>query len=328
MIHRKFVNLEPLKFEKKQSIFAFILSFVFIFVLIAMVIQPDKYIGVSLNALLVWATVVLPAIFPFLLYTRFLTQLGLVDLIAKAISPITKFLFHTDGISAYVYVVSIISGYPVGAKLIADLYEDGRMNHGNALRTMTYCANCGPMFIIGTVGIGMFFSATVGYFILISHMMGAVINGLVFRNYKLADTSSFPQKNKGVHDDNFLYNTSISACNSMLIVGTYIVIFFILIEFISSFFYHGQTNIIFSLMNGFLEITHGCQDLSRLPISLNLKAILGTLIITFGGLSTTFQSLSFLKKMKFSTPFFLFIKFTHAIFSTLICVFLLLLFPL
>lgn len=327
MINRKFVNLTPVLFEKKQSIFSFLLSFLLIFVVIAMVINPERYIVVCLNALLIWSTVVLPAIFPFLLYSRFLTKLGIVDLISKAISPITKFLFNTDGISAYVYVVSVISGYPVGAKLISDLYADGRLNHGNAVRTMTYCANSGPMFVIGTVGIGMFISANAGYIILISHLIGAIVNGIVFRKYKLSDKATLPMQNKEQDDDNFLYSTAISACNSMLIVGSYIVVFFILIEFLSSCFFAEQTSVFASLFNGFFEITHGCQDLSLLETSLNLKVILATFIITFGGLSTMLQSLSFLKKMKFSTSFFIFIKLTHAVFSTIISIFLILLFP-
>lgn len=289
-----------------------------------MIVQPEKYIAVSLNSLLIWATVVLPAIFPFLLYSKFLTKLGVVDIFAKMISPITKFLFNTDGISAYIYLVSIISGYPVGAKLTADLYADGRINRGNAIRTITYSANSGPMFILGTVGIGMFASHTAGYIILISHFLGAIVNGIVYRKYKLNDLTCEQKKDATQNDNKYLYTTALSSCNSMLIVGTYIVVFFILIEFFSSFYL--SNNIFSAIFNGLFEITHGCQDLSFLNISISLKAIFATFLITFGGFSTTMQSLAFLKKMKFSTPFFILFKLTHAIFSTIICVLLVLIF--
>ena len=324
MISKTFVKSGVVKKEKKITLFSFILSILLIFVITAMVIRPEKYIAVSLNSLLVWSTVVLPAIFPFLLYSKFLTKLGIVDFFARAISPITKFLFHTEGISAYIYLVSIISGYPVGAKLTADLYEDGRMTRGNALRTITYSANSGPMFIVGTVGIGMFVYPPAGYVILISHLIGAIINGIVYRNYKRNDVTRKETKDKDQTDDDYLYSTAISSCNSMLVVGTYIVVFFILIEFLSSFFV--SNNVYSAIFNGLLEITHGCQDLSLLNISMSVKIILATFLISFGGLSTTMQSLAFLKKMKFSTSFFILTKFTHAVFSTIICVLILLVF--
>lgn len=326
MTENIFVKPSALKKEKKLSAFSFLISMLVIFVIIAMIVNPEKYIAVSLNSLLVWATVVLPAIFPFLLYSKFLTRLGIVDFFARLISPITKYLFNTDGISAYIYLISIISGYPVGAKLTTDLYADGRINRGSALRTMTYCANSGPMFILGTVGIGMFASVKAGYVILISHFFGAILNGIVYRKYRLNDQTFKQKKDSEQTCENFLYSTAISSCNSMLIVGTYIVVFFILIEFFSSFY---LSNSIYSaIFNGLLEITHGCQDLSFLNISMSIKTILATFIITFGGVSTTMQSLAFLKKMKFSTPFFILLKFTHALFSTIICVLLVLIFKL
>jgi sporulation integral membrane protein YlbJ len=303
--------------SKKQGFLYFLLSILFVFVVIAMVVKPQQYIAVSLTALLVWSTVVLPAIFPFLLYAKFLTRLGLVDTCAKAISPITKKLFNTSGISAYIYLASMISGYPVGAKLVSDMYADGRMDRGNALRTITYCATSGPMFVLGTVGIGLFLSQKAGYIMLFCHFAGAFLNGLLYRNYKLNDTTQLPTTHKEWTHENFLYETAISSCNSMLIVGTYIVFFFILIEFLKGIFV--PNNLPFAVLGGILEITHGCQDLSNLPISLGLKTVIATFIISFGGISTLVQSLAFLKKMKFSTSFFVLAKLTHALLATAIC---------
>lgn len=312
--------------KQKKTLFNYVISLFLLSIILAMLFYPEKYITVALNSLLVWATVVLPAIFPFLLYAKFLTKFELIDFFSKKISPVTKVLFNTDGVSAFIYLVSIISGYPIGAKLTADFFNDGRISRGNAFRTITYCANSGPMFIIGTVGIGMFLSKTAGYVILISHILGAVLNGVLYRKYKINDNFYNKISNKKESDDDFLYQTAISSCNSMLIVGTYIVVFFILIEFLSTFLI--ANNSLTAVFNGLFEITHGCQDLSILSISLNLKTILATFVITFGGLSTILQSLAFLKKMKLSISFFVLIKFTHAIFSTIICFLILIFFKL
>lgn len=316
------------KFIKKTSFINVLMSLLFIFVLAGMVINPKHYIILTLNAILIWATVVLPGIFPFLIYSKLLTHFGFVDFFSKILSPITKFLFNTDGNVAYIYLMSILSGYPIGAKLVSDLYLDGRINKGCAYRAVAFCSNSGPMFILGSVGIGMLFSKLAGYIILISHFVGAIINGLLFRKYKLNDTTQNEKTNKEQTDDNFLYSTALSSTTAMLVVGAYIVLFFILIEFLNIALNIDPSTVFGSVFNGIFEITRGCKDISTLSISLSLKTILCCGIISFGGFSTAIQSLAFLKKAKISTWYFILQKFTHGIISTIICSLILLFVPL
>ena len=303
---------------KKLSLYAILLSILLFFVILSMVVNPEKYIAVTLNSILIWATVVLPSIFPFLVYTKFLTKLKLVDHFANLCTPITRFLFNTDGLSSYIYIMSIMSGYPVGAKLTTDLYLEGKIDRGTAHRTICFCTNCGPMFIIGTVGVGLLLSKQAGYIILIAHLLGAIINGIVYRNYHKNDKKILKANIEQSSTDNFLSETAISSANSMFIVGTYIIVFFILIEFLNRLFSMNNTTILNALFNGFLEITHGAKDIALLPISMNFKIILSTAILSFGGIATAFQSFAFIKKIEYSFKFFFLQKLTHCIFSTII----------
>jgi sporulation integral membrane protein YlbJ len=325
MILKKVVNLNGLKTGKKKISFNFVLALVFVFITFAMVFDPEKYINVSLTALLVFATVILPAIFPFLIFSKFLTKFGVVDFFSRIITPITRFLFKTNGVGAYVFTISVISGYPVGAKITSDLFEEGRIDRANAIKIMTFSACSGPMFILGTVGIGMFLSATAGYIMLVSHILGAILNGVLYRNIFKGENKLEKIKSPQLSDDEFLSKTALSSANSMMIVGTYILLFFVIIEFFTSLFAL-TPGVLSVLLSGFLEITRACQELSILNISLCLKTVLATFIITFGGLSTLVQSMAFLKKMKFPTTFLILLKLTHALFSTIICFLLLLIF--
>ena len=309
--HKRKINIKLL--------FSFLLSMLIFCVLIAMVTKPEIYTQVALNSILVWATVLLPTLLPFLLYTKFLSALGFIEPISKLFSPITKKLYNTSGISSFVYLISIMSGYPVGAKLTTDLYLDGRLNRGEAKRTITYCANCGPMFIIGTVGVGFLTNKYVGYIMLISHFLGAIINGLIYRKYALKDNFKFEPKHSMQNNQDFLSSTVTSAVNSMFVVGCFVLIFFVLIEFLNSMLNITTPTIVGSIFNGLLEITHGCKDVSLLNISTQLKSILCCFILSFGGLATAMQSITFLKKINLSFGMFLLIKLTHTLFSTLIC---------
>ena len=163
---------------KKYSI---ILSIFVVFVIINMVIFPDLYISQTLNGITAWAFNVLPSVLPFIFLTKVLSQLGTVEKFSNIFSMPCEKLFKAHAVSSYVFLMSIISGYPVGAKMTADLYESGKITKNDAFKMTSFCSTSGPMFIIGAVGIGMLKNATFGYIIMISHIIGALLNGLLYR---------------------------------------------------------------------------------------------------------------------------------------------------
>lgn len=302
-----------------KVIYSVLLSLSIFCLLVAMVAQPQVYMNQALNALIVWATVLLPSLFPFILYTKFLSSLGMIEPISKLFSNVTSKLYNVSGISSFVYLMSIMSGYPVGAKLTTDLYMEGKINRGEAQRIITFCANCGPMFLVGTVGVGLLANKTAGYIMLVSHLLGALLNGLIFRKYNLNDKTTLPQKNTSSTNEDVLSKNVISSANSMFVVGAYVVIFFVLIQFLNTILPINQSSTFGALFNGFFEITHGCKDIANLAFATNWKTVLCCFVASFGGLATAMQSITFLKKLNMKFSFFLLFKLTHAILSTVIC---------
>ncbi|MGI6697929.1 MAG: nucleoside recognition domain-containing protein [Clostridia bacterium] len=62
-----------------------------------------------------------PHCFPFSSAQSFLIGLGVIDFIGTLLEPVMRPLFKTPGQSAFVFVMSITSGYPVGVKLTCGL---------------------------------------------------------------------------------------------------------------------------------------------------------------------------------------------------------------
>lgn len=318
---------------KKQQYF---LSFLIIAFIVLFVIDPKNNIDATLNGIIVWGTSLLPALFPFFFFTKILTELGFVEKISRYLAPITNKLYNTPGISAYVYVMSILSGYPVGAKITSDLYENKLISYGQACRITTFTSTSGPLFIIGTVGIGMFLNKYIGLAILISHFIGALINGLFYRNYYVKkEKQSSPVFNlNSAPKENMLEVAMYNSIKSILIIGGYIALFFMIITMLNNFnllsginyilaqllnLFHLPAQIAPSISNGLIEITKGCLDLSLISTQPKVSAVIATFIISFGGFSIHMQALTFLKKFKINVGFYLLQKTTHAIISTLLC---------
>lgn len=52
--------------------------------------------------------------------------------------------------------MGIISGYPIGAKIVTEFRKNGDCSRAEAERLLAFTNNSGPLFIIGTVGVSMF----------------------------------------------------------------------------------------------------------------------------------------------------------------------------
>ena len=59
-------------------------------------------------------------------------------------------IFNIPGEGAFPFVMGIISGYPMGAKIISKFKQQGICTNEEAERMLSFTNNSGPLFIIGT----------------------------------------------------------------------------------------------------------------------------------------------------------------------------------
>ncbi len=173
--------------SQNQNFVGTILTLLAAFFLVCMIAQPDKFIKQSLDGISAWAFNVLPSVLPFMFFTKLLSSLNIIQKLTRPLAPFSSALFKTSPISVYAFTMAILSGYPVGSKMVADLYMQGQITKEESFKMTSFCSTSGPMFIVGAVGIGMFKNSTVGYILFISHVLGAILNGIIFRNLKIED---------------------------------------------------------------------------------------------------------------------------------------------
>ena len=125
-----------------------------------MLIFPQVTLDGASEGLRLWFQNVLPAQFPFMICILLLLKNGLGS---------------GSGSVPSVFLTGILSGYPGGAKSIEVLYRQGQISAKRLQWLMSFCNNSGPLFMVGTIGIGIFGSAAIGYRILITHLLSAVL---------------------------------------------------------------------------------------------------------------------------------------------------------
>lgn len=316
-----------------------ILPFSFLFFTIFLLIYSKSNIIAVKSGLSLWATSVIPSLFPFFVATELLMHTNIVYLFQKYLKCLMRPLFNVSGEGSFAFIMGIISGYPIGAKIACDFRKNNICSKVECERLLSFTNNSGPLFIVGTVGISMFGNSTIGLLLFISHLLGSITVGFIFR---------FWHKNSNIeesHSGNILIKNSVDfsnlgevlaesikqATSTILLIGGFIVIFSSIISIFRSsniFNYFTimlsplftllkiDTYFINALLTGFLEITSGIKQLSLIHIKqISINMIFTSFLLGFGGISILLQVFSIVSKTDLSIKPYIIGKILHGFIS-------------
>ncbi len=334
------------KSKTKRVRFSFIsltLSVLILTIMVLILVSPVRYAFSVTNGLKLFFTAVLPGLLPFMFLCKLLTELGVISKLSKPLEKPMKSMFGVGGEGAYAMIISMLSGYPIGSKITADLYEKGKIKENELLKTALISSTSGPIFVIGAVGGAMLNSIKLGAIIYVSNILAVLTTSLIFHLFgkikrkqkvKVSQTQSPTIEQKKPLS---LYSLAKDTVVSLLIVGFYIALFSLIIDLLTDlkvidFFAAmlGRTLGFFGIrgvntagiMSGIVEMTNGAKQLSSSisPLSVSFVGFL----IAFSGISIITQSLSFLSKTPISAFKFVMGKFFQAL-VTFVFIFLFLL---
>ncbi len=256
--------------------------------------RPAHYAESVLRGVSLWATCVLPAVFPFLFLTALLTGLPPFAVLSKKLAMPMGRLFHLSGAGGGAALVAALSGYPVGARTVYDLFEEGMLAEGEAFPLACLASTSGPVFLVGTVGGMMYGSAAVGWAMLFSHLAAVWLVCFFCLRGGKRRAGPLPVRRRSPT----LFADSLSgAVLSVLCVGGSIALFTCLGQMLGDLgcfslpLFGGYAE---GVLRGLLEMTTGCAVLAetKTPLSCALSCAL----VTFGGACVLFQQAAYLTR--------------------------------
>ncbi|MET3940017.1 sporulation integral membrane protein YlbJ [Paenibacillus sp. PvP094] len=157
-----------------------------------MVLFPAETWHASVRGLSIWWDVLFPSLFPFLVLSELLLGFGIVHFLGTLLNPLMRPLFRVPGSGGFVFAVSCASGYPTGAKLTAQLWDQKLVTREEGERLVAFTTSSDPIFMIGAVSVGFFHNVAVAPVLVASHYAAAFIVGLLMRFHGRAASSSSP----------------------------------------------------------------------------------------------------------------------------------------
>ena len=161
-----------------------IITIIFLLFTIGLVIFSKGNLSAAKSGLSLWATAVVPSLFPFFIATELLGYTNLIPKLGKIFEKIMKPIFNVPGEGSYAFIMGLISGYPVGAKIVSNFRQEGICTKEEAERLVSFTNNSGPLFIIGTVGCMLFGDTRTGVLLLLTHILACISVGFVMSFWK------------------------------------------------------------------------------------------------------------------------------------------------
>ena len=314
--------------------------------LVGIILNPVLSLDSAKSGLSIWFSIVIPSLLPFFIISEILIKIGFVDFIGKLLEPLMKPLFNLPGNAAFPITMSLISGYPVGAKLTSRLRQERLITKNEGDRLISFSSTSGPLFMLGGVSIGMLQDPGLAPLILIPHYLSFFILGILSSFYPSRDRRHLAKKTDSIFTElkkiyidwlgtkksiGSLISKSVKeSMDTIILIGGLVVFYSVLVEVVFNMslinnFLHSLSDFLslnYDLVKGFFsgifEVTIGCKNVASSDASLITKVLGINFLIGWSGLSVHSQAFSFINSTDLNGKRYIISKFFHGVFSTLI----------
>ena len=314
----------------------FIFIGIVVFMLWNLIIDPDLAILSVISGIELWFYNVMPSLFPYMIFSSMLFQLNATYLFQRIFNKPMNKIFNISGSGILAIIMGYLSGYPLGAKLVADLRKENVISLQESYKLLAMCSATGPAFIIGIISTQMFDNSVIIPVLLLSNYAGSLLNALVLKYLYKENIPIYTYKKCKTKSISNILNTSIvDSINNVLKICGYMVFFNLIILYLdardildlfTNFFaqylnvFHFSGELIKGLFYGLFEITLGINTISKCSDSLMVKVVVTAFITAWSGLSIHMQTNSFLVDTDIKYSRFFLGKLTQSILSTIIAI--------
>lgn len=320
-----------------------------------MVLYPKDSLTAALQGLAIWWDILFPALFPFLVISEILLGFGVVHFFGTLLDPLMRPIFRVPGIGGFVMAMGLISGYPVGARLTSQLWEQKLVNKVEGERLVAFTTTADPIFLIGAVAVGFFHQVELAAILVLSHYGSCFIVGFIMRYYDRDKGAHHSQTDKQETAEGMILSRALWAMHQarladgrpfgllikhavevslklVFMIGGLVVFFAVIIELLTlseviTAFYVPVKWVLpliglpdalsMSIVNGFFEVTLGAK-LAGEPLASHLlihQVAIAALLLSWGGLSVHAQIVSLLSHTGMRYAPFLIARLLHGILS-------------
>ena len=259
-----------------------------IIIFIIYLINSNLVINSFIDYSILFLTKLFPVSFIFYILSGLMMDYGIVSYFSM--------IFKNSSSYFYVFLLSMLSGFPSGSKYTKDLLDKKIIDERDGKKIIQFSHFPNPMFIMGSVSIVL--NKILSFILLIS----IIISNLIIFLFVKRDNYSSIDNNYVDNDFSYLLSEEIKkAFNILLLIYGTSLFFYLLSAFIVKYISLHVT--LFVFINGIFDLTKGVFSCSMIN-NLIIRSYFILFFISFGGISIHMQVKSILQDTSISYKYF------------------------
>lgn len=266
---------------------------------LAMLLRPQEVFSGTSKGLVLWFQTVLPTLLPFMILSGLLISTNSIIYLDRIFAPLFCRLFGISQNASFAVVAGFLCGYPMGAKVTADLLRQGRISQSEGQYLLSFCNNTSPMFLISYVVWQNLQNPSLLLPALLLLFGTPILASAFFRPFYFRKSCGSPKDRPGSDSTKkqapdicikfqMLDTCIINSFETITKIGGYIILFSVLISLLSSAPF--QKIPFLNIALPFLEITNGIPMLCTTDLPFTVRFALTMSLTTFGGICSIAQT--------------------------------------
>ncbi|MDE6901945.1 MAG: hypothetical protein K2P22_04285 [Lachnospiraceae bacterium] len=289
--------------KKQDTLYQLLFTALSLYLIFLMLRYPALSLEYASTGLTLWFTKMVPTLLPFMILSGIMIRMNLTERFVGLLHPLLHRIYGTSRNGSYTIIMGFLCGFPMGARIVGELYEQHKLSREESALLLSFCNNIGPIYflsyVVPTLGIdrpGRPFLLMYGIPLLYGFLLMRIrpwMTRKVSSCENHPETCSLQARQPGSCSLLAAIDASVlSGLTGIARLGGYMV-FFNLLTIVFQPFRHVNTNIL-NIYRCLLEITSGIDCSGR---SINYAILI---LLPFGGFSCIAQTYSMIRQTDLS----------------------------
>ena len=289
--------------KKQDTLYQLLFTALSLYLIFLMLRYPALSLEYASTGLTLWFTKMVPTLLPFMILSGIMIRMNLTERFVGLLHPLLHRIYGTSRNGSYTIIMGFLCGFPMGARIVGELYEQHKLSREESALLLSFCNNIGPIYflsyVVPTLGIdrpGRPFLLMYGIPLLYGFLLMRI---RPWMTRKVSSCENHPEARslqaRQPGSCSLLAAIDASVLSGLIGIarlGGYMV-FFNLLNIVFQPFQHVNTNIL-NIYRCLLEITSGIDCSGR---SINYAILI---LLPFGGFSCIAQTYSMIRQTDLS----------------------------
>lgn len=122
-----------------------------LYLTVLLLMYPPLSLEYASAGLRLWLTKMVPVLLPFMILSGIMIRMDLTENFVRLVHPLLHLLYGTSKNGSYTIIMGFLCGFPMGARIVGELYGSGRLSKEESARLLCFCNNIGPIYFLSYV---------------------------------------------------------------------------------------------------------------------------------------------------------------------------------